>query len=221
MSGRSRTCYSTSALGSGCPVWWTTKARRNTPVATPTTSSTTTASRASACWPAGAARTAARRAAARRTRTSWSAMSRTSASGARKWRPISATSNTPTRTIWTTRSRWASSPRPSRSSCNSTPRSCRSSAWRPRGTARCNHRSAIAPGWRGISTRCRSGTRRSRRRRPRTATHCTRSPSGRWRCIIPGARKTPGCARSMATTGYMCRGWRRRCRAWSTTTGSG
>ena len=30
---------------------------------------------------------------------------------------------------------------------------------------------------------------------------CTRSPSGRCRCTIPGARRTPGCARSSAATG--------------------
>ena len=35
----------------------------------------------------------------------------------------------------------------------------------------------------------------------RRASRCTRSPSGRWRCTTPGARRTPGCARSTAATG--------------------
>ena len=30
---------------------------------------------------------------------------------------------------------------------------------------------------------------------------CTPSPSGRWRCTIPGARRMPGCGRSTAPTG--------------------
>ena len=33
------------------------------------------------------------------------------------------------------------------------------------------------------------------------ASRCTRSRSGRWRCTTPGARRTPGCARSTAATG--------------------
>ena len=33
-----------------------------------------------------------------------------------------------------------------------------------------------------------------------------RSRSGRWRCIIPGARRTPGCARSTAPTASTCTG---------------
>ena len=33
---------------------------------------------------------------------------------------------------------------------------------------------------------------------------CMRSPSGRWRCIIPGARRMPGSARSSAATGSIC-----------------
>jgi len=47
----------------------------------------------------------------------------------------------------------------------------------------------------------RPGMRRSpRRRRRRPSSRCTRSPSGRWRCTIPGARTTRGCARSSAST---------------------
>ena len=37
---------------------------------------------------------------------------------------------------------------------------------------------------------------RGRADRQRTAIRCTRSRSGRCRCIIPGARRTPGCGRS-------------------------
>jgi hypothetical protein len=36
-----------------------------------------------------------------------------------------------------------------------------------------------------------------------TPSRCTRSRSGRWRCITPGARRTPGCARSSPQTLYM------------------
>ena len=36
-------------------------------------------------------------------------------------------------------------------------------------------------------------------RRPRTS-RCMRSPSGRWPCITPGDRRTPGCARSSRRT---------------------
>ena len=41
---------------------------------------------------------------------------------------------------------------------------------------------------------------RRRRRRPRRLSRSTRSPSARRRCTIPGARRTPGCARSTART---------------------
>ena len=39
---------------------------------------------------------------------------------------------------------------------------------------------------------------RPRRRAP--ASRCTRSPSGRWRCTTPGARRTPGCGSSIPAT---------------------
>ena len=41
---------------------------------------------------------------------------------------------------------------------------------------------------------------------------CTRSRSGRWPCITPGARRTPGCARSSAATGSTCTRARGRAR---------
>ena len=51
-------------------------------------------------------------------------------------------------------------------------------------------------------TRCPSGIRPSRRRRSTLRVfRFTRSPSGRWRCITPGDRKTPGSVRSFRKTG--------------------
>ncbi len=51
------------------------------------------------------------------------------------------------------------------------------------------------------SIRCRSTTRRSRRRRPTSrAIRSPRSRSGRWRCTTRGIRRTRGCARSTRTT---------------------
>ena len=105
-------------------------------------------------------------------------------------RPRPATSSTPTGPTSTTRCGWASSPRPSRSRSSFTARCCRSSGSRRRAMARCSRPSISARGSEPISTRCRSGTRRSRIA-PGTpsASRCTRSPSGRWRCTIPGARE--------------------------------
>ena len=57
--------------------------------------------------------------------------------------------------------------------------------------------------------------------RPRRRSRCTRSPSGRWRCTIPGARRMRGCARSSAATSSMShRATARGARASPTTTGS-
>ena len=51
------------------------------------------------------------------------------------------------------------------------------------------------------STRCRSVSRRSRRRPPTCRrTRWPRSRSGRWRCTTRGTRRTRGCARSTPTT---------------------
>ena len=57
-----------------------------------------------------------------------------------------ATSSTPIATIWNGRRRWACWTRPSRSSCSSTARSCRSSAWPAKATARCSRPTSIASG---------------------------------------------------------------------------
>ena len=52
-----------------------------------------------------------------------------------------------------------------------------------------------------ISIRCRPGTARSNpRMAARTSFRSSLSPSGRWRCTIHGARKTPGCARFTPAT---------------------
>ena len=68
---------------------------------------------------------------------------------------------------------------------------------RPRRGAAAGER--IASASRPTSIRCRSGIRRSRATtRQRRASRCTPSPSGRCTCITPGARRTPGCARSTA-----------------------
>ena len=73
---------------------------------------------------------------------------------------------------------------------------------RRRATARSSRRRSTARASSAISIRCRSGIRPSRRRRSMTADfRCMRSPSGRWRCIIPGDRRMPGCGRSSAATG--------------------
>ena len=69
------------------------------------TSCITSAGPGSAAWPAGAA-TAASMARARPIPISCSAMSSTAASGRTSWRPASATSSTPTRTISTMRCAW-------------------------------------------------------------------------------------------------------------------
>ena len=50
-----------------------------------------------------------------------------------------------------------------------------------------------------ISIRCRSGMRRSAKRRRRAITDFMPSRSARWRCITPGDRRTPGCGRSTVT----------------------
>ncbi len=77
--------------------------------------------------------------------------------------------------------------------------------------ARCSRRTAIASGSAPASTRCRSGTGRSSRRRSRrTNIRCTRSPSGRCRCITAGARRMPGCGRSWPATDSTCTGEPRR-----------
>ena len=71
----------------------------------------------------------------------------------------------------------------------------------PRAAAGERTRSASRP----TSTRCRSGTRRSRRRRSTADDiRCMRSRSGRCTCTIPGARRTPGCGRSPARTASSC-----------------
>ena len=58
--------------------------------------------------------------------------------------------------------------------------------------------------------------------RRRTPSRCTRSPSGRWPCTTPGARRTPGCGRSTASNRLLHASAHRRARSASPmTTGSG
>jgi NAD-dependent dihydropyrimidine dehydrogenase PreA subunit len=55
----------------------------------------------------------------------------------------------------------------------------------------------------------------------RTLIRCTRSPSVRRRCIIPGARRMPGCGRSMAKTRSMCPAMSATSQGLETATGPG
>jgi len=89
---------------------------------------------------------------------------------------------------------------------SSTSNPCASSKPPPKGSAPGNHQSICASGSSKRWTRCRSGTPRSRTTMSiQTNIPSTRSPSDQWRCITPGARKTHGCAKSTATTRFMCR----------------
>ena len=93
--------------------------------------------------------------------------------------------------------------RPTRSSCSFMSSRCSASASRRRGMARPCRRKTTAP---RIETyfdplpfwyrAVRGGARR-----PAAVSRCTRSPSGRCRCTIPGTRRMPGCGRSSARTG--------------------
>ncbi len=112
----------------------------------------------------------------------------------------SSTTSTPTRPISKTRWRWASSATPSRSCCSFMSSRCRTSASPRRATARSQppeqHRGADRDLFRPAAvlvSAVRGGARSTAR-----PSRCTRSPSGRCRCTIPGIRRMPGCARSSA-----------------------
>ena len=183
----------------------TTTARRAIPAATPTTSSTTSARPASARSPAGAARTASSYGKGAPNPNQLDALHRqrlllasTTCAGA------SATTSTPTRPISNgpTRMGFIDERRADRA-CSSMSSRCRNSASPAQGHGAVHAaRERIARGSRPISTRCRSGIRRSRsaastRRLPAARDHAAADA----RCTTRGARRTPGCARSTARTG--------------------
>ena len=137
----------------------------------------------------------------------------------------SATSSTPTGTISIGRCRWAIS----RGRCPSRLRSFireplqQFPAGRPRARRRAAAGHAPRAHRRPISIRCRSGIRRSKAARSTPMpSRSTPSPSGRWPCTIPGARRTPGCGRSTASIVSICNSGRApSARHSTTTTGSG
>jgi hypothetical protein len=152
------------------------------------------------------ARTARRRASASRTRTSCSATSRMAASGAPP-APEELYFKHANRAYLDERQGDGADRqgRPDRAAdlCRAAaeipPR--RRGPWRE-AAARGAARARRAP----TATRCPSGTRRSNS--SSTTPSPSRSPpsrSGRWRCTIPGARRTPGCGRSTARTSSTCR----------------
>ena len=182
--------------------------RRAIPAAIPTTSSITSARPASARWPAGAARTA----------TSYGSGAPNPKPARRLHRQrllLAARDLAPEHALLQARQ-----PRLSRLGgrhglASATPDAdhlaalLRAAAEIPPRRARPRRGAAARPSTarasRPTSIRCRSGTRRSRRRRSSaTPFRCTRSRSGRWRCTTPGARRTPGCARSTATIASTC-----------------
>ena len=69
--------------------------------------------------------------------------------------------------------------------------------------ARCSRRRCIAHAYRALfrSVALLVCAVRRPRRSTRPSSRCMLSRSGRWRCITPGARRMPGCVRSMAATG--------------------
>ena len=85
---------------------------------------------------------------ARRIRTSCSATSTTTASGARNCRNTRAITRWPTAITSSSRSDSVSSPTPNRSCCSCIRRRCRNSASPRTGTARCSRRRNIASAWR-------------------------------------------------------------------------
>ncbi len=178
-------------------------ARRNIPASMPTTSSTTSAGRASARWPAGAAPTAT-------SSGSGAANPRQLERYIAQWLLLAAARSRRRQRYFKHANRayldWAVADGLHRHAgavvlqlYSETLQKFRLAAQghgavQPPDRA---SRSASPP----ISIRCRSGIRRSSRQRS-TARHfrCMPSPSGRWRCITPGARRTPGCGRSTART---------------------
>ncbi len=67
------------------------------------------------------------------------------------------------------------------------------------GIAGRSRHASIGRASRPTSILCRSGIRRSTTATS-TCSRCTRSRSGRWRCITPGARRTPGCGSCIPAT---------------------
>ena len=167
-----------------------------------------------------------RSARARRTPISSSATSPMAASGDHELPPRAALlSSTPTRAYLDGRSAMGliDSAEPDRAAALQSSR-CRNSASPRRGTAPCQPPDAAARADRdAISIRCRSGIRRSRTSAaghdgvPAARDHAAADA----RCTIPGARRTPGCGRSTATTGFTCTAAPRARSASRMTTGSG
>ena len=114
-------------------------------------------------------------------------------------RRSSAISSTPTGPISRAPCRWASSstPRPIVLQLYSRDR-CRNSASPRKGMARSSRRDAASRAHRDVFRSAADLVPAVRGSGGRIAppSRCTRSRSGRWRCITPGARRTPGCARS-------------------------
>ena len=202
--GRSRTCWSSSARGSGCPAF--VDRRRRAAISRRLrglSSSTTSARPASACSPAGAARTA--------TRPARRAEPGPARELHRERLLLASTSSRPRQQyikhanrgyLDCARAHGLHRQRATRSCCSSTPKRCRDSVSPRRARRRPqppeHHRARIEtyfdplPFW--YPPLEERGDRRG------ATIPLPRSRSGRWRCTTRGVRRTRGCARSTATT---------------------
>ena len=205
--GRSRTCCSISAPGSGLPGMTTADGRPRYPGGYP--DYIVNHERAPGIGPLAGWRGAdgSRRQGRAQSRASSSAISRMAASGSTSCRSTCTTTATPIGTISTgpQHSGFIGRPDPIVLQLYCEPLQKFRLAAQGHGEVRAAGRAPRAH--RNLfRSRCRSGIRRfeEARDRRRGTSRCTPSPSGRWRCIIPGDRRMPGCARSSAATGSIC-----------------
>ena len=171
---------------------------------TPTSSSTSSRSRASASSWAGAARTAPSTCAARRTRSSGRCTRRTTASSSTTCRETMHYMRNWNREYldfakdkgWRQKNDAGAARALLATRCRRFRLAAQGKTAGPpaaRAPARA-HRHLLRPAAVLVSAA------RGRRHRPRRPIRSTRSRSGRWRCTTRGTRRTPGCARSTATT---------------------